>query len=508
MKTSLFGRNFLIYALVIALSFSALGLTFVIRVDSFTNQETRNQLQESAQRALNSAHSYALFQASVDQAFDGLRPQFSRSMQLNLCQLADDCGGVIFVSDTAGRIQFIATAEGCVSMERQSYFPATGGGSHLPLPESQSNIPRTVPGDTVTSLLGSGSYSATTDFGGIFEEKHFLIGLSTVQPGRTGGETDVLVYVAAPADHSLSFFREIRQVFMTHVMMVLFLTLLATFIATRQTVKPIRQLSWVSRAFARGEFGARVPLPKSRDELYDMAVSFNNMADSVQSMEESRRSLMASVSHDLRTPMTTISGFADAMLDGTIPPDKQQEYLQIISSETKRLSRMASSMLQVSRLESGAPLNKTAFDLSEMIRRVVISFERKLEEKQLEILLDIPESQQITADHDALFQVVYNLFDNAVKFTPDKGTVTIYMHVSGGTVQFNILNTGSPIPAEQLRHVFDRFYKGDASRGINKNGSGLGLYIVKTIVNRHGGDIWANSGEDRTEFCFTMPANG
>lgn len=508
MKTSLFARNFIIYSLVVLLSFFILGLTFVIRVDEFTMEETRNQLNESAQRALNSAHSYALFQASVDKAFEGLRPQFSRSMQLNLCQLADDCGGAIFVSDVDGRIQFIATAEGCYSLERLSFFPATGGSSLQPLPERAEGIPTAIPGDAVAALTSDGSYSATSDFGGIFAEKHFLLGLTTVEPGKNGGETDVLVYVAAPADHSLSFFKDIRQAFSTLTILVLLLTLIATFVATRQTVKPIRQLSAVARDFARGEFGSRVPLPHRQDELYDMAVSFNNMADSVQSMEESRRSLMASVSHDLRTPMTTISGFVDAMLDGTIPPDKQQEYLQVISSETKRLSRMASSMLQASRLESGAPLNKTAFDLSEMIRRVVISFERKLEEKQLEILLDIPETQQITADHDAVFQVIYNLFDNAVKFTPDRGEITIYMHVAAGKVQFNILNTGSEIPPEHLRHIFDRFYKADTSRGVNKTGSGLGLYIVKTIVNRHGGDIYADSKDGCTEFCFTMPANG
>jgi len=508
MKTSLFARNFLIYSLVLLVSFFALGLTFLIRVDSFTLEETRNRLEESAQRALNSAHSYLLFQASVDNSFSGLRPQFSRSMQLNLCQLADDCGGTIFVTDVAGAIQYIATAEGCLSLERMSYFPATGGSNVQPLPENIQELPRAVPADALTALIDSGSWSATTNFGGIFSKTQYIMALSTVEPGRTGGSTDVLVWVAAPADHSLSFFKDLRNAFTTHTILVLFLTLFATYFATRQTVKPIRQLSSAALDFARGEFGARVPLPRKQDELYDMAVSFNNMADSVQSMEESRRSLMASVSHDLRTPMTTISGFVDAMLDGTIPPDKQQEYLQIISSETKRLSRMASSMLQVSRLESGTPLNKSPFDLSEMIRRIVISFEQKLEEKQLEILLDIPETQVITADHDALFQVVYNLFDNAVKFTPDQGQITIFLHVTGGKVQFNILNTGSAIPPEKLKHIFDRFYKADSSRGVNKNGSGLGLYIAKTIINRHGGDILATSAEDRTEFCFTMPANG
>ena len=508
MKTSLFARNFLLYTLVVLVSFTALGLTFMARVDSFTTAETRNLLNESAQRALNSAHSYALFQESVDQSFSGLRPQFSRSMQLNLCQLADDCGGTIFVTDAEGSMQYIATAVGCLSLERMSYFPATGGNSPQPLPEQTGAIPMNAPADAVNALLAAGSYSGTTDFGGIFAEKHYLVGLSTVEPGRTGGQTDVLVWVAAPADHSLSFFKDIRQVFLTQILLVLALTLVATYLATRQTVKPIRQLSNAARDFARGEFAVRVSVPERRDELYDMAVSFNNMADSVQSMEESRRSLMASVSHDLRTPMTTISGFVDAMLDGTIPPDKQEEYLQIISSETKRLSRMASSMLQVSRLESGAPLNKTSFDLAEMIRRVVISFERKLEEQQLDIVLDIPETQHVTADHDALFQVIYNLFDNAVKFTPARGNITIYLQVSGGLVQFNMLNNGPQIPPDKLKHIFDRFYKADASRGINKSGSGLGLYIAKTVINRHGGDISASSSPDKTEFCFTIPAHG
>ena len=229
------------------------------------------------------------------------------------------------------------------------------------------------------------------------------------------------------------------------------------------------------------------------------------MAESMQNAEEARRGLIASVSHDLRTPMTTIAGFVDGILDGTIKPDKQAYYLHIISDEIKRLTRLANGMLSVSRLESGQALNPSLFDVSEMVRRIVIGFERQLTEKHIELQLDIPEQETIRADHDGLFQAVYNLIDNAVKFTPERGEITIYMAENNNRLQFNIRNSGSEIPSDKIKFVFDRFYKGDTSRNRNSSGSGLGLYITKTVIQRHGGDIYVRSGDDRTEFCFTIP---
>ena len=239
-----------------------------------------------------------------------------------------------------------------------------------------------------------------------------------------------------------------------------------------------------------------------------MTVSFNQMADAIENMENQRRDLIANVSHDLRTPMTTIGGFIDGILDGTIKPEKQEYYLNIVSEEIKRLSRLANSMVEVSRLESGErALSKTAFDISEMVRRIVLGFERQLSDHQIDVDLDIPDKLEITADHDAIFQVVYNLMDNAVKFTDEGGKIIVYLSSKSGRMQFNIVNTGPGIGPEAIDHIFERFYKGDRSRGKKVTSSGLGLYIVKTLVNRHGGDIYAKSGNGQTEFCFTIPVN-
>ena len=140
-----------------------------------------------------------------------------------------------------------------------------------------------------------------------------------------------------------------------------------------------------------------------------------------------------------------------------------------------------------------------------MVRRIVIGFEQKLNEKKIEVELDIPECQNIKAEHDSIFQAVYNLVDNAVKFTENGGKITLYMAENGGKLQFNIINTGSEVPPDKLKFIFDRFYKGDTSRNRNSTGSGLGLYITKTVIKQHGGDIFVRSGEGKTEFCFTLP---
>jgi signal transduction histidine kinase len=166
---------------------------------------------------------------------------------------------------------------------------------------------------------------------------------------------------------------------------------------------------------------------------------------------------------------------------------------------------MANSLLSISRLEDGNALQKSTFDLSEMIRRIIIGFEKQLSAKEVEGDLTIPESLTVVADHDALFQVIYNLMDNALKFIDQGGTLTVYLEEAGGKARFHIINTGGEIPPDQLPHIFERFYKGDSARTGVKNGSGLGLYIVKTVINKHGGDVYAKSGDGKTEFCFSLP---
>ena len=235
-------------------------------------------------------------------------------------------------------------------------------------------------------------------------------------------------------------------------------------------------------------------------------VSFNNMARDLDQLEELTRGFISNVSHEFKTPMTTIGGFVDGMIDGTIPLDQRDKYLKIIAEETKRLSRMVNRMLDAAKIQSGELiLSPAPFDFTEMTAQILLSFEQKIEKKKLDVQCDLEERLTVMGDRDHLYRVVYNLTDNAVKFIEDGGTLRLKVHQEGQLCVFAISNTGIGISAEDLPHVFDRFYKTDRSRSMDKTGAGLGLYIVKNIINLHGGEISVRSGGGETEFEFTLP---
>ena len=233
------------------------------------------------------------------------------------------------------------------------------------------------------------------------------------------------------------------------------------------------------------------------------------MTTAAAQSERKREEFVANVSHELKTPMTTISGYMDGMLDGTIPPEQQRKYMEIISGEVKRLSRLVRSMLEVSRIQDkGIPAErKRSFDLCQVVGEVLLSFEQKINGKSLNVETDLPDAGAISmADPDAITQVVYNLIDNAVKFCPEKGTLGLRVkEAKGGKYLVSVSNTGPTIPAEELPLVFDRFHKTDKSRSVDRDGWGLGLYIVKTIILAHEEDIYVTSRDGVTEFTFTMP---
>ena len=251
---------------------------------------------------------------------------------------------------------------------------------------------------------------------------------------------------------------------------------------------------------AKGDFSKRIPVT-SDDEIGELAVSFNQMTNSLVQLEGMRKSFVANVSHELKTPMTTIGGFIDGILDGTIEPEKQSYYLQIVSDEVRRLSRLVQSMLSMAKLE--------LFDFRELLCTIVVSQEQRIEAAKLNITgLDEIQSVSVNADKDLIHQVIYNLVDNAVKFTNETGTIDFKVKTDSKKLTFTITNTGKGIPESELPYVFERFYKVDKSRSANKSSTGLGLYIVKTIVKAHGGSITAASRENQfTAFSVVLPLN-
>ena len=257
-----------------------------------------------------------------------------------------------------------------------------------------------------------------------------------------------------------------------------------------------------------GDFSYRLPV-KGKDEIAELAASLNSMAVSLSAVEGMSRSFVANVSHELKTPMTTIAGFIDGILDGTIPDEKRNYYLKIVSDEVKRLSRLVKSMLDLSRIDSGQlKLKPVTFDLTTVIGNALVMSEQRIDEKHITItgLEDCP-PLEVYGDFDLIGQVVYNLLDNAIKFTNDGGEIGFRLEKRDGRTYFAIRNSGIGISAQELPHIFERFYKSDKSRSLDKKGVGLGLYIVKSVINLHGGEIIVRSIEgEYCEFEFWLPA--
>ena len=267
-------------------------------------------------------------------------------------------------------------------------------------------------------------------------------------------------------------------------------------------------MALASRRFARGDFSVRIRQEwDPADEMGALIDSFNKMADSLESSEKRRSEFIANISHELRTPMTTIAGFADGILDGTIPKEEEEKYLISIRDETRRLSRLVRDMLSASQTNARAadPSRRTVFDLTELVLQTLLSFESRATAKNLDVDPQLPDTHiLVIADKDAITQVIYNLLDNAVKFARVGSCLTLRLYKDNGKAYVSIKDEGETIPPDDLPFIFDRFHKSDRSRSLDKDGVGLGLYLVKSIINSHDEDIAVRSEEGVTEFVFTL----
>ena len=361
--------------------------------------------------------------------------------------------------------------------------------------------------DYLKKVMRSGSATDTGVIEGLYEDSRFVYAM----PIRLTDGTDLgIVIVSQPVTATKAVLHKMTDLFiLLSILVVTVSVLIIGYFVNRQS-DPLRQMAKTARAFGHGELDARVDISdRYTQEVSELALAFNNMASSLQKSEYQRQEFVANVSHELKTPMTTIGGYIDGLLDGTIPPEKARHYMQIVSDETKRLSRLVRSMLDISQLQTEAGIpdeKKTRFDLEEVAGQVLITFEQKITAKGVEVEVEMPEHPVFTlANQDYVTQVIYNLLDNAVKFCPTGGTLGVRIREGGSKAYISIYNDGETIPTEELPLVFDRFHKIDKSRSQNRDGWGLGLYIVKTIVCSHGENISVSSRNGRTEFTFTMP---
>ena len=367
-----------------------------------------------------------------------------------------------------------------------------------------SGLVVTMPADMTEEVLRRGITSDRTDIDGLYENRRIVVGVPAMN--ENSQEAVGLVFAVSATTSLDTMWTGFVGLFFMTAFVVLMISFMASSITTMRQIQPIREMAKATRRYAEGDFDIRMNDYGRDDELGELAASFNNMAESLQQTERQRREFIANISHELKTPMTTIAGYTDGILDGTIPPENERQYLQIISDESRRLSRLVRRMLDVSQLQAIDPLREGKhFDICESMRRVLISMERKITDRNLDVDADIPEEPiLVLGDKDMITQVIYNLLENATKFAREGSTLYLGVTTIDGKARVTVRNEGDTIPAEELPLLFERFHKSDKSRSEDKDGYGLGLYIVKTILEQHKEKISVTSEDGVTTFSFSL----
>ena len=338
------------------------------------------------------------------------------------------------------------------------------------------------------------------------ERSRNIIGIPIIYHGSTSGG----MFFSYPPGIMKNTVQEFSHIIFISLIIAIAFALILIYFASRSVSKPLKEINDAVLEIASGKFDKRVDV-SATDEVAQLASSFNYMADSLEHLEDMRAGFVSDISHELRTPMTSISGFVSGILDGTIPKEKQNEYLELVLEETNRLVRLTNDMFEMTKMSShGYKLSIKRFDFAETIRIVIIAAEKKIEAKNLDINVDFEqENIFVLAEPDSIKRVIINLLDNAIKYSFPNTQIEIKVFSQNAHIVFEISNIGTGIEDADLPYIFDRFYKSDKSRNREKSGAGLGLYFVKNILTLHSQQITARSvpiGENtkKTTFSFTL----
>lgn len=475
-RRSLF-KKYLIFGIAILLtSFIALTITMYVYVNRYWEEEKKTSLINNANHVVDVIEkSSTFFPASHTLVINdtGLIGQ-------TIGSIADIIDADIFIVDNTGFCVYCSEPDSCV--------------------HDSSTLPSYV---MAATTRGEFFESGTLD--GYYPDSRYTAGIPIREEIRSS--IVAFCYVSTRDTFISGLPVTFLQIFFTSAAVMLIIIIIFVASMSYSMSRPLKQMSSAAKKFAVGDFSARVKV-RSDDEIGELATAFNYMADSLSAGEGMRRAFISNVSHELKTPMTTIAGFIDGMLDGTIPPERQPHYMKIVSNEVKRLSRLVTSMLSLSRIDRGElKVSPQKFDLFSMLITILASYEQKIVARKLRITgLEDFRSITVYADPDLMYQVIYNLIENAVKFTNEGGTLHFGVEETRYDISVMIANTGPGIPPEDIRFIFDRFYKTDKSRSMDKKGMGLGLFIAKTIMRLHGGDIYVESRvNELTTFTIRLP---
>lgn len=466
-------RNFVATATLVFMCFLLVAVSFVGIGRGYIINDYRERMDNNASEVAMTASAIA----------DG-DSLTSWSLSMTLSSISRTTGNQVFITDETGKI---------VSCSDRA-----------PMCE---HLGHQIPADVMQTLETTGEYDQMSTLGGLYEKNRYAVA-RPIKTAADGNDIIGYVFITNVVDNILKTWSSLTGITAIVTIGVFAAAMIVSLMYSKHMAKPLDEMAAASRRFARGDFSVRVRQREDpTDEMGALIDSFNKMADSLENAEERRSEFIANISHELRTPMTTISGFAEGLLDGTIPPEDEKKYLRAISDETKRLSRLVRDMLDVSQLRNRAadPTKRIDFDLTELTLQTLLSFESRATKKKLDVDPQLPDNHiMVHADKDAITQVIYNLLDNAVKFASPGSCITVRIYKDNGKAYVSVRDYGETIPPDDLPFIFDRFHKSDRSRSLDKDGVGLGLYLVKSIINSHDEDIAVTSRDGMTEFVFTL----
>ena len=456
------------------------GLVTALCVVTIRNQQINARLNELKTEAREIAFLAAQNNIGYMEALIGIENDWSRYLSYKATNVYNEFGAYILVVDRRGNVMDNMRA---ISMEDPGFVASL---NHRDM------------SDALVKVLGGEEVSVSVMVG---SDPRFTVGVPFIQNGNVLGA--VLIQTK----------RQVIEAGLTQLLWQVVAVAAAVaavagvtmFLYVHTLMKPLKQLTQASRHMADGLFDERVTVTRPSPEIAELAATFNMMADKLSETEMSRREFVANVSHELRSPITSISGFVQGMEDGTIPQNEHPKYLAIVADETRRLSKLIGDLLALSRLEKNdAALNITRFDVCELLRRTIIRRVNDLESKQLELECDFEDdTMMVDADSDRIEQVAINLLDNAIKFTPEGGMIRLRCVSNGDTISVTVSDNGVGIAPEDRGRIFERFFTVDRAHTSGK-GTGLGLSICQRIMQMHGQSIRLEDTETGSAFTFTL----
>ena len=455
-KVGIFSRIMKLCVIIVILSSFSMCTINIWQAKSHIDQQVAAELENTAKRV-----SYYM--------------TYSDDARRDIMQLAEYEDSVIIVTDREGNKTFVSTYE--------------------------YNFPEKFDASDYGIVLDGNVVSYTS----VFDKYLNHNTISVAYPYITGDGVEGVIFVITKANYFNPDFMHTLTVNFVSVGIAILVALVASYFMSKSLVKPLRRLQAGAREISLGRYN-KIDCDTKIREYSEVVGTFNKMSTELEKQDRARADFIANVSHDLRTPLTTIMGYVRGIMDDTIPQSMQNQYLGVALSEAERMQHMIENNLDLSKYESGNFVpNMSIFNLNEIVRSIVVTMEKRIREKNIVIDFKYEKSENIVeADESAIYRVVQNLLDNALKFASIGSEIEISITNKNGLAVFSIKNYGSSISEEEQKYIWDRYYKADSSRSYHKKGSGLGLYIVKSIINQHNQEIDIKSDDNSVEFSFTL----